>query len=137
MQDWNFKDKFNSSYYTFKVACMVQIKLFFMNWFYYNLIILIEQCKIPYKNLDKALLFSRNYILSLKIWKPWRASTTLQFNTFCWNFAHVFYLPMSTKGCAGFLLFCLDLKLFAKIKKVVSAFCTLIFYIFINNSRSK
>ena len=27
------------------------------------------------------------------------------------------YLPMSTKGCAGFFKFCLDLELFAKIKK--------------------
>ena len=25
--------------------------------------------------------------------------------------------PMSTKGCVGFFLFCLDLELFAKIKK--------------------
>ena len=21
---------------------------------------------------------------------------------FCWNFAHAYYLPMSTKGCVGF-----------------------------------
>ena len=30
---------------------------------------------------------------------------------------HVFYLPLSTKGCVGFFLFFLDLELFAKIKK--------------------
>ena len=36
---------------------------------------------------------------------------------FFWNFAHVSYLPMSTKGCVGFFLFCLDLEFFAKIKK--------------------
>ena len=34
---------------------------------------------------------------------------------FCWNFAYVSYLPMSTKACVGFFLFCLDLELFAKI----------------------
>ena len=33
------------------------------------------------------------------------------------NFAHVFYLPMFTKGCVGFFLFYLDLELFAKIKQ--------------------
>ena len=26
------------------------------------------------------------------------APTNLQFNIFCWNFAHVCYMPMSTKG---------------------------------------
>ena len=70
-----------------------------------------------YKDLDKALLFLRNQAFCLKIWKLWRAPTTLQFNIFCWNFAHVFYLPMSTKAYVGFYLFCLDLELFANIKK--------------------
>ena len=38
----------------------VNIKLSFMNWiFFYNLVIL-KWCKIPCKNLDKALLFLRN-----------------------------------------------------------------------------
>ena len=32
-------------------------------------------------------------------------------NIFCWDFAHVAYLPMSTKGCLGFSLFCVDLEL--------------------------
>ena len=32
-------------------------------------------------------------------------TSSLQFNIFCWNFAHVFYLPMSTKTFAGFFLF--------------------------------
>ena len=50
---------------------------FFMEWFYYNLIILIKQCQIPHKNLDKALLFSRNQVFCLKTWKLWRAPTTL------------------------------------------------------------
>ena len=40
-----------------------------------------------------------------------------QFKSFCWNFAQVSNLPMSTKGCSGFFLFCLDLELIVKIKK--------------------
>ena len=36
---------------------------------------------------------------------------------FCWNFAHVFYLPLSTKGLVEFFKFYLDLALFANIKK--------------------
>ena len=99
------------------VACVVDIKLLFFDWFCYNLIILIKLRTVPYKNLDKALLFSRNQVFCLKIWKLWRAPTTLQFNIFIWNFTHVSYLPMTTKGCAGFSLFCLDLEFFAKIKK--------------------
>ena len=67
----------------------------------------------------------------MKSWKLWRAPTTLEFNIFCWNFTHVSYLPMSTKGCSGFFLFCLGLELFAKIKK------TWFLRIFINNSRPK
>ena len=39
------------------------------------------------------------------------------------------------KSVRDFFLFCLDLELFAKIKK--TCFYTLFFYIFINNSRSK
>ena len=41
-----------------KVADLVKIKLFFMERFYYNL----NYNKILHKNLDKALLFSRNQV---------------------------------------------------------------------------
>ena len=51
------------------------------------------------------LLFSRNQVFCLKIWKIWRAPTTLQFNIFRWNFAYVSLLPMSTKGYSGFFYF--------------------------------
>ena len=47
-------------FFFFKVACAVNIKLFFMDWFYWNLIILIKYCKIPYKNLKT--LMSSNYL---------------------------------------------------------------------------
>ena len=59
---------------------------------------------------------SRNQVFCLKIWELWRASTTLQFIIFCWNFARVSNLTMPTKWYVGFFLFCLDLELFAKIK---------------------
>ena len=72
---------------------------------------------MPSKNLDKALLFLGNQVFSLKIWRLWRAPTILQFNIFSWNFARIFYLPISTKECVGFFLFYLDLELFANIKK--------------------
>ena len=59
-----------------------------------------------------------------------------QSNIFWWNFAHVSYLSMSTKVCAGFFLFCLDVELFAK-KLKRPGFHTFLFYILTNNSRSR
>ena len=80
-------------------------------------------------------MFSRNQVFCLKIWKLWRAPTTLQFNIFCWNFVHVSYLPMSTKEGEGFILFWLDLELFAKIKK--TCFLHTRFLYFYNSRLSK
>ena len=57
---------------------------------------------------------------------------TLEFNIFCWNFTHVFYLVMSIKGYVGFLKFCLDLELLMKECVEIRSFL-----IFANNSRSK
>ena len=94
-----------------KVAHVVTLKLAFTEWFFYNLVLLIKLCKIWYLDLDKALLFPKNHVICLKIWKLWQAPTTTQFNIFCWNFAHVSYLTMSTKGFSGF---CLDLELLRK-----------------------
>ena len=97
----------------FKVARVVNIKLGFMDWFFYRFIILIKQCKIPFKTLDKALLFSRNQVYCLKNWKLWRVLTTVEFNIFYWNIGHVSYLR---KGVRDFFKFWLDLDLFAKIE---------------------
>ena len=83
----------------------------------------------------QSAIASRNQVFCLKIWKLWQAPTILQVNSFCWNFSHVFYLPMFTKGCVGFFLYYLDLELFAKIKKDLVS--TLVFCTFINNSRCK
>ena len=52
----------------------------------------------------------------MKAWKLWQAPTTIEFNIFCWNVARVSYLQRLQKDI-GIFLFCLDLKLFAKIKK--------------------
>ena len=43
---------------------------------------------------------------------------------------------MSTNGCSGLFLFSLDLELFEKNLKS-PGFYKLVFYIFVNNSRSK
>ena len=88
---------------------------FLMDWFYYNLIILIVQCKMPYRNLGKALLFSRNQVLCLKIWKLWRVpyssiffvETSLTFSTY----------QCLQKRLRDFFYFSIDLELFAKIRK--------------------
>ena len=73
---------------------------------------------------QSSIVFEKPGILSENLKTP----TILQFNIFCWNFAHVFYLPMSTKVC-GIFLFYLDLELFAKIKKdLVSTHSFLHFY---------
>ena len=67
---------------------------------------------------QSSTVFEKPGILS-EILKTLRSSciTTTDFNNFCWNFAHVPYLPISTKECVGFILFWLELELFAKIKK--------------------
>ena len=49
-------------------------------------------------------------------------------------FFHFSYLPMCSKGCSIFVLFCLDLDLFAKIKR--PGFYSLTEARFINNSGS-
>ena len=69
----------------------------------------------PIWSLGKALLFWRNQVFCLRNWKLWRAPSTTEFNFFCWNFAHFFFLPMC--AYSGFFLFCLDLELFAKNRK--------------------
>ena len=53
----------------------------------------------------------------------------------CFFFAHFPTYHCLQKGVQDFFLFCLDFELFAKIKK--PDFYTLVFYIFIHNSRSK
>ena len=69
--------------------------------------------------------------ICLKNWKLWRAPTTKELNIFYWNFAYVFFMPMSTKGVRNFFILS-NIELLVK-----PSFYTLAFYIFVNNSRSK
>ena len=73
--------------------------------------ILRNFAKFPGKHLCQSLFFNKVAGLCLKNWKLYWAPTTIEFNLFCWNFAHVFYITMSKKGCSWFILFCLDLEL--------------------------
>ena len=111
-------------------------------------------------------MFSRNQVFCPKNWKLWRTPTTVDFNGFCWNFAHVPYLPMFTKAWVGFFLVfgnekinnrfvisrfiysqprfnCFLQSLSLSITWVICqnqkipGFCTLTETRFINNSRSK
>ena len=119
----------------FKVARVVKLKLAFLEWFFYNLVILIKLYKIWDLNLGKALLFLRSQAICLKNWRLWRSPTATKFNIFCWNFAHVFYLTMSTKGVRDFSIL---IRSWIINKNVKSEWVgTRSFLIFANNSRSK
>ena len=76
----------------YRVVCVVNLKLAFTDWFFYNLIILIKPYKIRYRNLDKALLFPRYQIICVKHWKIWRAPTNIKFNIFLLKFCTSFLL---------------------------------------------
>ena len=80
-------------------------------------------------------MFSKNPVFCLKRWKLWQAPTTIEFNIFCWNFAHVSYLPMSIKGCLGFFYVVWILSNLQKSKQ--TCFLHTCFSHFFNNSRSK
>ena len=121
---------------SFKVTGMVKLKLAFMEWFFYNLVILIKLYKTRYLNLNKALLFPRNQAIYVKYWKLWRAPTTTKFNIFFWNFAHVSYLTMFSKECLGFFFILFRSGVINKNVKHESVE-TRSFFIFANNSRSK
>ena len=104
--------------FSIKLACVVKLKLAFMEWFSYNLVILIKLYKIQYLNFGKILLFPKKTgYLSEKLNTFKSAATATKFNIFCWNFAHVPKLTMSTKACSDFFWFSLDLELLIKMLK--------------------
>ena len=96
----------------------------------------IKWCKIQYLNLHKALLFLRNQAICLKNLKLWRAPSTIKFNIFCYNFAHVSVLSISAKRCARFFFILFRSWVFDK-----PDFCDCVetrsFLILTNNSSSK
>ena len=65
---------------------------------------------------QSSIVFEKPGILSENL-KTFTSSNYPTVQYFLLNFAHVFYLPLSTKGYVGFFLFYLDFELFAKIKK--------------------
>ena len=71
------------------------------------------QNPIP-KLRQTSVISKKPGFLSEKL-KTLTSSTTIEFNIFYWNFAHVFYLLMSTKGSVEFSLLCLDLELLIKV----------------------
>ena len=83
-----------------------------MDWFFYNLVMLMKLCKIQQLHWDKAPLFLRNQVICLKNWKLRRGPTTTQCDIFGWNWAHVSYLTMA--GSSGFYL---DLELLIRKEK--------------------
>ena len=52
----------------FKVVHVIKLKLAFMEWFLYNLVILIKLYNIWYQNLDEALLLPRNQVTFLFVY---------------------------------------------------------------------
>ena len=54
-----------------------------------------------FRQSSSSIVFEKPGVLSENL-NTLTSSATLHFNIFCWNFAHVSYLPKPTKGCAGF-----------------------------------
>ena len=50
-----------------EVACMINLKLDFTDWFFYNLIVLITLYKIQHLNQDKAIISKELGNLSEKL----------------------------------------------------------------------
>ena len=91
--------------------------------------------KIWYLNIDKALLFLRNQAICLKNWNLRWVPTTTKFDIICWNFAHISYLTISTKGCSGFFILFRTWVIYKNLKN--DCVETRSFLIFTNNSGSK
>ena len=84
---------------------------------------------------QSSIVFEKPDILSENL-KTLTSPNYPTVNIFCWNFAHVFYLPLSKKGFLGLFLFYVDLWVICKIIKR-PGFYSLVFYTSIDNSRSK
>ena len=90
----------------------------------------------PIPKLRQNSIISKKPAFLSKNWKLWRAPTMIEFDTFCWNFAHVFYLVMSLIALAWFFLIYFRSWV---IHKSVKRECVenRSFLIFANTSRSK
>ena len=107
-----------------------------MDWFCYNLIILNKECKVPYKNLDEALLFLRNQVFSLEILKTLTSSNYPTVQYFWLKLCTRFLLTIVYKSMCGiFFISVISWVICKNLKR--HDFCTLVFYTFINDSRPK
>ena len=86
------------------------------------------------KFIQNSIVFGKPGTLSEEF-KIWRAPTAIDFNNFYCNFTHIFYLPISTRGCSGFFILFRTWVICQNQK--ISSFYTLTEPRFINNSRSK
>ena len=84
---------------------------------------------------QSSSVFEKPGILSKKL-KTLTSSNYPRVYIFCWNFAHVSYLPMSTKGCSGFNFILFRTWVICQNQKR-PGFYTLTETRFINNSWSK
>ena len=91
------------------------------------------QNPIP-KLRQKSTISKKPVFLSEKL-KTLTSSYYHRVSYFLLKLAHVSYLPMSTKGCSGTFLFCLDLESLIKMQRRVCR--NHVFLIFANKSRSK
>ena len=75
---------------------------------------------------QSSIVFKKTGILSENL-KTLTSSNYLTVQYFCWNFAHVFYLPMSTKEWVGFAF--ISFKSWVICKNLKGpGFYTLVFY---------
>ena len=114
-----------------KVARVVKFKLAFMEWFFYNLLILIKVCKIRYLNVDK---FGETGLFVWKI-ENFDELQLPESLIFLLKFCTRFLLNNVYKRVFGVFLFCLDLELLISVKNECAE--TTYFFIFANNPRSK
>ena len=118
-----------------KVACVVKT-IFFMDWFYCDLITLMKKCKMPYKNLDKALFFFEKPGILPENLKTLTSSNYPTVQYFLLKLRTRFLLTNVYKSVCG--IFFISLRSWVICKNLKRpGFYTLVFYTFINNSRSK
>ena len=84
----------------------------------------------PIEKFRQSSIVFENPGFCLKNLKLWQAPSNIEFNIFCWNFAHVSYLPMSTKGCSEFFFILFRSWVICKNKKR-PGFYTFAFFLFL------
>ena len=128
---------------------MVDIKMFFYSLVFIWFDNINKIMQNPIKNVDKALLFSRNQVFCMKNWKPNidKQLATIENKQLTNSNCHRVQYSLLKLG-TGFLLTSVYKRVFGIIfilfrswvickNKKRSGFYTLVFYIFISNSSTK